>query len=670
MLSKFSKKEVYAEAICVEHSIPCHFLCSEMVCNRLICGICVGAEHRSHTFMHLTDVAETIKQKIAQDDIFQIGFNSTQLADKINNIIQEFTELTMFYKDIMSSIQIQIERKIEKIQEIQEFFESLLKDKIICGMKGAYKTAFIRELEKISNKREYKTIYEKQQEIERKRDKLYIVRQADTLKEDIELVKRKITEISDVLKYKLKDSGDLGKNIKQKELITTPRERENKNKNRENINSRYLYKFCGNKVHLIDPIGKTGYMMQVKSRLPIKSSCIQVNNSLYIIGGYGLPQIPPNHVRPSLTLISRKITPPDTPLFPEHPKTKFKLNNNAQSVKQLCKRISSPRRLGGQITPKPQKPSFQQPTPFARETESETLKLQKKISQTGLVLDNIDKSPIVQSKIQSTTLVLEINNKVPQHLYRLKDMLLARVKHLVLLREKYIYVVGGKSEGVRATDICEKYSILANRWELIPNLQICVKEATGLCVQERYLYVFSGHSQPSKTNSREIEMDSRGVELTPGLNSNNNTLGGGIEEYKEEMTMAMLSQGEYIQGSRINSILIHILDCCNEDKGWKLVNIAPQFTITDYILKGCGCLLISEDHILIFGGMNNNYNLDVDISKHFMTQNVSFYVKETVCQECQSVILGEKMDSYFVTQTGVVYKFDKAKKILSIVPIR
>ena len=55
-------------------------------------------------------------------------------------------------------------------------------------------------------------------------------------------------------------------------------------------------------------------------------------------------------------------------------------------------------------------------------------------------------------------------------LERKADMLVKRVGHAVCYLDDYVYAVGGKTNDMVCSKLCERYSINDNKWEPISNL--------------------------------------------------------------------------------------------------------------------------------------------------------------------------------------------------------
>lgn len=61
----------------------------------------------------------------------------------------------------------------------------------------------------------------------------------------------------------------------------------------------------------------------------------------------------------------------------------------------------------------------------------------------------------------------------------------------------YLYSLGGKSENKRL-NVCERFSVLENKWEIMANMKVVRAAATASCFNHQMIYVFGGFNGDNK----------------------------------------------------------------------------------------------------------------------------------------------------------------------------
>jgi hypothetical protein len=77
-------------------------------------------------------------------------------------------------------------------------------------------------------------------------------------------------------------------------------------------------------------------------------------------------------------------------------------------------------------------------------------------------------------------------------LSRKNDMHLKRYAHGCCYINEYIYVAGGAYTMDRGLSNCERYNIIGNEWEHIPNLNREKYGVSIVAMDNRFIYVFGG----------------------------------------------------------------------------------------------------------------------------------------------------------------------------------
>ncbi|KAM3140286.1 hypothetical protein pb186bvf_007642 [Paramecium bursaria] len=75
---------------------------------------------------------------------------------------------------------------------------------------------------------------------------------------------------------------------------------------------------------------------------------------------------------------------------------------------------------------------------------------------------------------------------------KLPDMLVKRVgASALIVQQKFIYVIGGRTDNLIKTKLCERYNLNTQKWEYIPKL-IQARSKAQTCLFDNYIYTFFG----------------------------------------------------------------------------------------------------------------------------------------------------------------------------------
>lgn len=77
-------------------------------------------------------------------------------------------------------------------------------------------------------------------------------------------------------------------------------------------------------------------------------------------------------------------------------------------------------------------------------------------------------------------------------------MLQKRYGHGICLIYNYIYAVGGVENSDDPIRHCERYNILSDSWEIIPELEKACFSMTLMPMSNRYIYMFGGIEGPEQ----------------------------------------------------------------------------------------------------------------------------------------------------------------------------
>ena len=138
---------------------------------------------------------------------------------------------------------------------------------------------------------------------------------------------------------------------------------------------------------------------------------------------------------------------------------------------------------------------------------------------------------------------------------RPSDMFQKRYSHsLLMTNNQFVFALAGH-DNVKPLRQCEKYDLVSDKWQLIPNLNDDRSCLTGFSFENKFLYVFGGWSESIKSYLSDIEK----------------------------------------------------IDIIVEKEGWKKIQISN----TSWISKcGSNVCQVSDHTFLIFGGANSEKDLD------------------------------------------------------------
>lgn len=163
-----------------------------------------------------------------------------------------------------------------------------------------------------------------------------------------------------------------------------------------------------------------------------------------------------------------------------------------------------------------------------------------------------------------------LNGKTKQIMtIELNPMKYSKIKHsMALYKNQFIYIMGGQSASPdkNIMTICEKYSIINNKWSVIPSLNYRRLGATA-CIIQHFIYIIGGYVKFKKDYSKITKTIKKSYHLNYPQN-------------------------------------IESLDLSDEEAGWKPVNINIGNELICNRL-GSGSLIMSPFDILIFGGQSD-----------------------------------------------------------------
>ena len=110
---------------------------------------------------------------------------------------------------------------------------------------------------------------------------------------------------------------------------------------------------------------------------------------------------------------------------------------------------------------------------------------------------------------KESMLMFEIDTDT-NHLVLKQNMKYAKSSHLMVpYKGKAIYSIGGLMKD-GATDVCEKYTILKDAWELVDDLNEARLNA-GVCVLGEYIYIFGGMHETVVTSMERLLVEGNNI---------------------------------------------------------------------------------------------------------------------------------------------------------------
>ena len=102
--------------------------CTSRSCNRAICSMCLKQEHKDHEWLHIIELAESMKNGV---NIEQEGFMSgNNYEEGIKQLLIFFEEAKGYYINLKEILNTCVDTKIKKLSDLEKDYKKLLSDAI------------------------------------------------------------------------------------------------------------------------------------------------------------------------------------------------------------------------------------------------------------------------------------------------------------------------------------------------------------------------------------------------------------------------------------------------------------------------------------------------------------------------------------------------------------